>query len=113
MIYLAGFLSILVFGLATIIASIITRTIFLNIAGRFNISIVYQFIGEFFGSITGFYFGSLVFNGFDIEFKPLVFGLIYVAQWNLTNAKIAIEHHPIAQRLGSLIGVSIMTIIYL
>lgn len=90
-----------------------TRTTFLYLTRKFTIFIVYQFIGEFVGVIVGFYFGALVFKGFDIEFKPLILGVVFLFLWNLTNFKIAPQHYPSAQRLGSLIGISIMTIAYL
>ena len=104
-------LSILIFFIANILGSTIIRSVYLIIFKRQ--SVIYQFIGEFFGIMVGFYIGSLVFTWFDEASNPIVLGIIYIVMWQLSNMKILPQHYPMTQRIGAVTGILVIVTITL
>ena len=108
MILLVYLLSLAIFFITSLLGSMIIRTVYLIIFKRQ--SFIYQFIGEFFGVMVGFHFGSLVFKWFDKQANFIILGLIYLVMWQISNMKILPQHYPKAQRIGVVTGILVIVI---
>lgn len=111
MIILTYIIAIIIFYFTELISSTIIRSMYLIFLK--NQSFSYQFFGEFFGNIIGFYMGLLVFGWFDKAYNLLILGVVFLITWLISNRNILYQHYPLAQRIGAFLGITVMVVLNL
>ena len=94
------------FQLTELLISVIVRTIYLRF---FNIqTIMYQFVGEFFGCAIAYFLTMKTLSWVNSDETITKVGILCFIVWNVFNLKIERIHYPIAQRLGTFLGITLV-----